>query len=61
MHAHCMAARGAARQVRNVANTGVLPWAGRLLATFEAGQVGAARGTARSHSAVLALCSAGVR
>lgn len=57
MHAHCMAAHGAAWQVRNVANTGVLPWAGRLLATFEAGQVG----VARSHLTVLALCRAGVR
>ena len=28
-----------ARQVRNVANTGCVPWGGKLLATFEAGQV----------------------
>ena len=28
-----------ARQIRNVANTGCVPWGGKLLATFEAGQV----------------------
>ncbi len=27
------------QQVRNVANTGCVPWGGKLLATFEAGQV----------------------
>ena len=38
-------------QVRNVANTGCVPWGGKLLATFEAGQVrlGAAFRTPQRH------------